>query len=302
MRQHCVQVNRGVALVQVLLLSAILMAVLLTAHMEARRHIKSAELAVDRALSAADLQTRESEILFALLTESRKSQPDSSDPLLQHWNFTNFPFQVVDNRIESEVAIQDQAALVALNSPQSLLPVLTLITQDPVKSQQLVAAIEDWQDQDDIPKFGGAEQKSYPASIRVRNAPIQHIDELLYIKGMTTEIYQQLKPLVTLFPKRFQNLYAMDAVLLKSYVDPVRVEQILAERQQGTLTPERFAKLSGIEQDEFISFAPGNGLRVRFTVFGNDVKLSRQFSVTVNPSADDPLEFWDYKKYIYDNF
>ena len=60
MRQHCVQVHRGVALVQVLLLSAILMAVLLTAHVEARRHIKSAELAVDRALSAADLQTRES--------------------------------------------------------------------------------------------------------------------------------------------------------------------------------------------------------------------------------------------------
>lgn len=293
---------RGVALVQVLLLTAILMAVLLTAHMEARRHIKIAELAVERALTAADLQTRESEILFAFLTEPRKVQPDSSDPLLQHWNFINKPFQVVDHAIESEVSIQDQAALVALNSPQGLLPVLSLLTDDSAKAEQIVAAIEDWQDQDNTPKFGGAEQKSYPASVAVRNAPIQHVSELLYIKGMTPELYQQLVPLVTLFPKRFQNLYAMDEVLLKSYIDPVRVEQILAERQQGTLSPERFAELSGIEQDEFISFTPGNGLRVRFTVFRNDVKLSRQFSVTVNPSADDPLEFWDYKKYTYDNF
>lgn len=297
MRQHS-----GIALVQVLLLTAILLTVLLTAHLEARKHVKTAELAIDRALAAADLQTRESEILFALLTEHRKAQPDAVNPLLRDWNFVNVPFQIADGGVETEVSIQDQAALVALNSPQSLLPVLTLLSGDSVKAAQIVAAIEDWQDKDDVPRFAGAEQKSYPDSVKVRNAPMQHIRELLYIKGMTLELYQQLVPLVTLFPKRFQNLYAMDAVLLKSYIDPVRVEQILAERQQGTLSSERFAELSGIEQDEFISFAPGNGLRVRFTVFGNDVKLTRQFSVTINPSADDPLEFWDYKKYTYDNF
>lgn len=294
--------NRGVALVQVLLLTAILMTVLMSAHIQARRHVRTAELAIDRALTMAELQTRESELLFAFLTENRKQQADSTSELVRNWNFLNVPFQVTEGSIDSQISIQDQAALVALNSPQSLLPVLILLTADKAKAEQIVAAIEDWQDQDDIPRFGGAEQKSYPPTVQVPNGPIQHVKELLSIKGMTPELYQQLAPLVTLFPKRFQNLYAMDSVLLKAYIDPVRVEQILSERQQGKLTPERFAELSGIEQDEFISFAAGNGLRVRFTVFGNDVKLSRQFSVTLNPSADDPVELWDYKKYIYDNF
>ena len=267
--------NQGIALLQVLLLSAILMVMLLAIHASAQRHVKLAELAIARAEASAMLNSVEAETLFALLTHQRRRYLDGSMELPKRWSFDNTEFQFG----EAIVQIEDTSGLQSLLSPAGLLPML--------------------QDSDDETRFGGAEQADYPPSVVVRNNAIQDVSELRVIKGFTPELIAKVSPYITLFPKKYQNLYAMPEEMLRYYIDPVQLKQVLAERQKGSLTPDRFSQLTGIEQDEFVGFTTSKGLLLRFTVDRNGVKLSRQFSVNLEPTAEQPLQFWDYYKNSY---
>lgn len=287
--------NQGIALLQVLLLSAILMVMLLAIHASAQRHVKLAELAIARAEASAMLNSVEAETLFALLTHQRRRYLDGSMELPKRWSFDNTEFQFG----EAIVQIEDTSGLQSLLSPAGLLPMLQGFTNDEALARSLVAAIEDWQDSDDETRFGGAEQADYPPSVVVRNNAIQDVSELRVIKGFTPELIAKVSPYITLFPKKYQNLYAMPEEMLRYYIDPVQLKQVLAERQKGSLTPDRFSQLTGIEQDEFVGFTTSKGLLLRFTVDRNGVKLSRQFSVNLEPTAEQPLQFWDYYKNSY---
>lgn len=288
-------INQGIALLQVLLLSAILMVMLLAIHASAQRHVKLAELAIARAEATAMLNSVEAETLFALLTHHRQRYAESVLELPKYWSFDNVEFQIGEARLQ----IEDTSGLQSLMAPVVLLPMFRGVTNDEKTARSLVAAIEDWQDNDDETRFGGAEQADYPASIIVRNSAIQDVSELRFIKGFTPELIAKISPYITLFPKKYQNLYAMPEQMLQYYIDPVQLKQVLAERNKGTLTPDRFSQLTGIEQDEFVGFTTSKGLQLRFTVDRNGVKLSRQFSVNLEPTAEQPLQFWDYYKNSY---
>jgi len=287
--------NQGIALLQVLLLSAILMVMLLAIHASAQRHVKLAELAIARAEATALLNSVEAETLLALLTHQRQRYTESVLELPKYWSFDNVEFQIGEARIQ----IEDTSGLQSLMAPVVLLPMLRGLTDDEKTARSLVAAIEDWQDNDDETRFGGAEQAEYPVSIIVRNSAIQDVSELRFIKGFTPDLIAKISPFITLFPKKYQNLYAMPEQMLQYYIDPVQLKQVLAERNKGTLTPDRFSQLTGIEQDEFVGFTTSKGLQLRFTVDRNGVKLSRQFSVNLEPTAEQPLQFWDYYKNSY---
>lgn len=287
----------GIALIQVLLLSAILSVMLISIHVTSREHVELATQAVARAEAMVALNSMEAETFISLLTSAKKIQPHSELSLPKVWRFDNQPFPVENGTIQ----IEDTSALISLTAPTALIPILTAITGDKQTAEQLVAALDDWQDADNETRFGGAEQQDYPAGVVVRNSVIQDISELLSVKGFTPGLVDKIRPFVTMFPKKYHNIYAMSDELLAYYLDPIQLKQVLAERHAGTLTPDRFSTLTGIEQDEFIGFSVSQGLVVRFTAQRKGVKLSRQISVTLDPSAEEPLQYWDYYKnsYVY---
>lgn len=288
---------QGIALVQVLLLSAVLSVMLVSIHFHSREHVELATKALARAEALVALNSMEAETFISLLTSEKKIQPQSELFLPRVWSFDNQPI-VMENGI---VQIEDTSALISLVVPSTLTPVLAGITGNKQQAEQLVAALEDWQDADNETRFGGAEQADYPAGVVVRNGVIQDLSELLFVRGFTSELVEKIRPFVTLFPKKYQNIYGMSDELISYYLDPVQLKQVLAERHAGTLTPDRFSRLTGIEQDEFVGFTVSQGLVVRFTAHGKGVKLSRQISVTLDPSAEEPLQYWDYYKnsYVY---
>jgi type II secretory pathway component PulK len=56
-------------------------------------------------------------------------------------------------------------------------------------SEELANAVMDWMDADDTPRTGGAEIETYgPLGYSARNAPLQSLEELLYVRGMTPQI------------------------------------------------------------------------------------------------------------------
>lgn len=85
----------------------------------------------------------------------------------------------------------------------------TLALEEPLRpeeAQALTEAITDWIDGDDnVSGLGGAESQYYAEAEppgRPANRPLASASELMYVRGMTPEIYRALAPLVTVWPVR----------------------------------------------------------------------------------------------------
>lgn len=66
---------------------------------------------------------------------------------------------------------------------------VTMLSKLPDMTPDLANAIVDWLDADDDPRTGGAEADSYAGlGYRPRNGPLNSIEELLYVQGMTPQL------------------------------------------------------------------------------------------------------------------
>jgi general secretion pathway protein K len=89
----------------------------------------------------------------------------------------------------------------------------------------LVDAIVDWVDQDEVPEPAGAESLYYQTlrpSYRAANGPLQTLLELRLVKGMTPDIITKLSKLVTVYPEGGDskvNLNTADPLVIQA-LDP----------------------------------------------------------------------------------
>jgi general secretion pathway protein K len=96
----------------------------------------------------------------------------------------------------------------------------------------LVDAIVDWVDQDEVPEPAGAESLYYQTlrpSYRAANAPLQTLLDLRLIKGMTPDIITKLSKVVTVYPQEGEskvNLNTANPLVLQA-LDP-RITQGMA--------------------------------------------------------------------------
>lgn len=101
------------------------------------------------------------------------------------------------------IDVYDTGSLIHINIvPEDLL--LRFFTQglriDYVTASRLVQAILDWRDEDDFPRVGGAERDEYiaaGAAVLPANNPFRNVEELRYVMGMTPELYDRIRPFVT---------------------------------------------------------------------------------------------------------
>ena len=105
--------QRGVALIQVLLITAILTVFALYLTQSARQQAKIAFLAKDRALAEVINHSAHSQIIFELLTTEHTmlSGYGKTGDIANKWNFYGKPFALNEY---ASAAIQDQAGLLNL--------------------------------------------------------------------------------------------------------------------------------------------------------------------------------------------
>ncbi|MDD5274559.1 MAG: type II secretion system protein GspK [Methylovulum sp.] len=104
---------------------------------------------------------------------------------------------------------------------------------DSKQKTQLVGAILDWRDEDDLIHIEGAEKKEYREAglnYQPRNKPFQSIGELQLVLGMDEAIYKWLEPLITVYSGQptvnlqqatkevLQVLPDLDASLIEDYM------------------------------------------------------------------------------------
>ena len=96
---------------------------------------------------------------------------------------------------------------------------------DQIRAQEVVEAIKDWIDTDDNVTGGGAENSYYSSLAKpygAKNVPLDCIDELLMIKGISKEVYDGndrragLKDLVTIYGNGKININTAPKLVLRS--------------------------------------------------------------------------------------
>jgi general secretion pathway protein K len=107
----------------------------------------------------------------------------------------------------------------------------------------ILNAIVDWIDADSEPRYpGGAEDNYYASQTpgqRTANQPIVHTEELLKIKGITTDIYLKLQPYISALPG-YQSVNintASDKVLmaLTEGMTQSDVDKLIAYREENVV-------------------------------------------------------------------
>ena len=195
--------RRGVALIVVLLMVSIITALTIQLNRDTRsdvtaaanlsdgvrlRYVAQSGFAVGEALLLADRTN------FDALTELWANTEMIS--LQSEGYFDNGSFKL---------AIQDEGGKIGINALVNgsayYAPIHDLLVRlltgpsfrlDQRKAEELVDAIKDWIDSDDVVTGAGAEGAYYAGLRRhytVKNAPIDCIEELLMVKGVTRELF-----------------------------------------------------------------------------------------------------------------
>lgn len=119
--------QKGIALIQVLLLSAILAIMALQFTLSSRQQVRLAADFKDKISAEVALRTLESQVLMALL--SLPKSPDTKtiqrqDAIGKEWNFYGEPFSVAP---DTEVSIQDINGQISIYGLSNLTPFRQLL-------------------------------------------------------------------------------------------------------------------------------------------------------------------------------
>lgn len=163
-----------------------------------------------------------------------------SDPM-QRWVADGRPYEFEFEGMKVTVNVVDESGKIDLNSadPQTLLAMFqTLAGVDEIKARDLVDAVIDWRDPDDLVQPFGAEDADYDAAgyeYGAADTNFMLAGELQQVMGMSYELYAKLEPHVTTFgfSNRPNPAFASSAVLQTiPGITPELAQQIVAQRRQ----------------------------------------------------------------------
>lgn len=152
---------------------------------------------VDFARSRAFAEAGINHIVLELLADTRERQRPVDGSI----------FKLDIRGQEVVVAIRDATGLVDLNAASADLLGATLRAcgADQHIASELVDAILDWRDGDNLAHLNGVEDPDYRAAgvaWTARDGSFESIDELRYVLGMRQDLFDRLAPLVTVYSGR----------------------------------------------------------------------------------------------------
>ena len=132
---------------------------------------------------------------------------------------------------------------VNLASREVLIRLLDNLGMPPGSERDTIAdSILDWIDADSLHRLNGAEDDYYMSlspPYRAKNGPLDSIEELRLIRGVTPEIYDLIAPHLTVWGSGQINLNTATPTILQVMVPPI-AHLILAQRQvQPLVQPQR---------------------------------------------------------------
>ncbi len=283
--------QRGVALVQVLLVTAIIILLVMQLSLTAAEQVRRAQALQDRSEAALYLHSREVALFYTMLTESLVPSSASGNPYAASWNFHGEPF-VVDGL---EITLQDRSGLMPfpVSGVTDFEQLLTVLGLGPTRAREMAENLAHWLG---IRLPGGG----LPGDATMRGGtgdPVQYFGELRFLAGMDEPLYGKLAELMTLYPTRGFNPLTAPAPLLRMRMPESTLRAVLAARRKGELDQNRLWQLARIGADESILPFTGPGIGIRITGEYRGVALRRQLIVGVQPYRAKPLALWSRERF-----
>ncbi|NWF73387.1 MAG: type II secretion system minor pseudopilin GspK [Nitrospirae bacterium] len=282
--------ERGIALLLTLLVLTILVALILEFDAEARREYRDAAAFRDNfkatVLARASVHAARGVLQQDLLKDKQANQ--FFDAPTDIWALPITNYVIGDGRLNAK--IEDERGKLNLNDlavagddvakgkkVQQVKRLFELLQINP----DLVDAIVDWVDKDEIPEPSGAESLYYQSQrppYKAANAPLLTLLELRLIKGMTPEIIEKLSKLATVYPEEGQgtvNLNTADPLVIQS-LDPRITQGVAAAIVQARPFKKDKADLDAVGSFEDI----GKQIRPLYDIKSD--LFSARMSVVVN--------------------
>tara|TARA_R110002072_G_scaffold245959_3_gene405223 strand:- start:29566 stop:30450 length:885 start_codon:yes stop_codon:yes gene_type:complete len=276
--------QKGIALIQILLITAILSVFALYLLSTARGQVHIAQSLNDKSSALIELHNARAELLFRLLTEPKQypieNQRHDND-IVRQWNFHGQFFNINSH---VEVAIQDQAGLLLIENIPTTTGSALLVNEGMEQHQanSVVARLLDWQDVDSIARLNGQET-GYP----IRNGKVTYIGELQRIPGVSDSVISALRHSTTLYRYSNFNPLLAPSKLLTAYIG-TNAQQIIDLRNEGTLTPALFKNITRIKEtnndsDEDVTFNFSYVINLNFkSIVGGSI-VKQYITLRYNP-------------------
>jgi len=198
------------------------------------------------------------------------------------WNANGsiYPFQL--QGINIRVRLFSENGKVDINKANAalLMTLITSINKNNVeKNQQIVSAIIDWRDKDDLIQIDGAEELQYEEAglaYSPANKPFQIKDELQMVLGMKPALYEKLEPLITVYSGKASvdmNLASTEVLQALN-----QSETIIIEEEENT--NEIDAKNQQQSNSNKIMESRGNSNKNVYTII-SEAKLFDDFGVAI---------------------
>lgn len=292
--------STGVALIQALLVTTLIALLVLQLSLAAQEQVGRARVLLDRAEASLELQSREAELTFELLTRPwaggaadaappppgvRVEAGAAVEPL--RWNFHGEPFEFRGARVR----IVDQSGLMPFPamSDEGFVALLLRLGVDAERARRLGRQLLGRQGA--VTVDGGAERTDSLQGYSVP-WPIQSIDELRRLPDMDDALYRRLSGLVTDYPAGSFNPATAPAEVLATSLSDTQLSAVLELRRRGELDAGSLWRYAGIQGDDFTVLYPGPALGIEIELERAGVTSSRRSVLVVRPYLDEPVGVW----------
>jgi len=274
----------GVALIQILLITSILSVFALYVTQTAQQQLAVTNLAQQRAIAESVIHSAQAELNFTLLTEHKFLLGDQEviNPIANSWNFHGEPFRLNEN---VQAIIQDQAGLINLHYLNQTRFTLLLASVGIERSRIrfIIDRLLDWQDIDTISRPSGNEYLL--DALGARNALLPDITEIEQVVELTDIEKEVIYKNCGLFIVGNFNPLVASKELISSLSSPEAANEIILLRKNKQLTPFLFKNITGIIEEEDMTFYPSNTLYIKLIAKVNQTTLTKEMVMSYSPNA-----------------
>ena len=281
--------QRGIALIQVLLISGIIGLLMLQMGLTAREQVARAQALADRAELQLAAQSRESALLYSLLTEPLVQDPKSDNPYAVAWNFRGVPFAVDGITF----TIQDESGLLRVpdQGGADFEQLLQGLEVAPDRARRLTRELLEMQgSQVQTRTLGEADGSALAQGGGL--FPLQDIGQLRLLPSMDTALFARLRPLLTLYPTPGFNPTTARQELLAARLTGSQARGLADAGTDGEVDALTLWKLTGTQADETTVLAPGPGLTVRLEMELRQAHTTRTTTFMVRPYQAEAVAVW----------
>lgn len=285
-----IKCQSGVALIQVLLISAIISLLAIQFSYTARSKVEQTQLLEQRINTQLQVYSMQNIAMFSMLADDIAIHRDlpSFYPLIQNMPLDGRNISVTPNIV---ISVRDLASMLPLQYPSH--PVwpyyLSSLGYSQQETSDIIHYLKDTQDSDRLSSLGGSEPLVTGNNISYLNRPIEQKALAKHVLAAYPRLLSEIDYNIHYYSQYTVNPMNMSASLLAGLVGDSAAEQLVLQRNMGTLAPSDVKNLMSIDfNSEDVSYFPSVYRRITVQII-DDLLWRESIDVTLSALSQAPV-------------